>query len=410
LSKELSDLVYEWDPGFEAEFKLRGIVDETIRDGLQMPNAPHLTLEDKCELLGHMEKTGVSDVILAMISGNDSATRQLAAHCAKQAFRMDTWILTRCNEQDLTTLIDLRRATGLDFGLNLFISLSNIRNSAEGWNIEETEQRLLRAIQMGRPHFPKIRVALEDATRTEPRRLTSVINKLCSAGVTRIAIADTAGAATCEGVKNLFLSISDTCPGIETGPALEWHGHNDRGISVATAMQSVRSGARYVHGTILGIGERNGNMPLDVFLMNLSSAQPDRFPYNWEALIEYHERAQDILGIRTEQSYPFFGDNSFASATGTHLAAMEKAASSQRHSIAKHLFSPPSYINSQRDGTFLISPITGKRGIAGALRQRGIRADQNLVEALQTLTQKLNRTLMDNEIEQVIQSNTGRAE
>ena len=65
------ELVHSWgDPVCPGTF--RGVVDETIRDGLQMPYAPPLSIGAKCRLIDHMIASGISDVIVGMVQRQDA--------------------------------------------------------------------------------------------------------------------------------------------------------------------------------------------------------------------------------------------------------------------------------------------------------------------------------------------------
>ena len=50
---------------------------------------------------------------------------------------------------------------------------------------------------------------------------------------------------------------------------IDWHGHNDRDMGTVNGLAALEAGATRVHGTILGIGERVGNTPTDMLLVNL---------------------------------------------------------------------------------------------------------------------------------------------
>jgi 2-isopropylmalate synthase len=50
---------------------------------------------------------------------------------------------------------------------------------------------------------------------------------------------------------------------------LDWHGHNDRGLALDNALWALEYGIDRIHGTALGIGERTGNVPMELLLLNL---------------------------------------------------------------------------------------------------------------------------------------------
>ena len=61
-------------------------------------------------------------------------------------------------------------------------------------------------------------------------------------------------------------SIIDECGG---GVGIDWHGHRDRDFAIINTLAALEAGATRLHGTALGIGERVGNTPMDLLLMNL---------------------------------------------------------------------------------------------------------------------------------------------
>jgi 2-isopropylmalate synthase len=296
-------------------------------------------------------------------------------------------------------LIDFKRASGLDFGLNLYISVSGIRMFAEGWDRADCERRLFECLQFGHAHFSRIRVALEDATRTPPEVLVPIVRRLTESQVSRITLADTAGVAMPGLARSLVGRLRAECSGL-SNPAigLEWHGHNDRGMAVASSIEALDAGVNHVHGTVCGIGERNGNMSLDTFMLNLTECPQIEERYRWDALGQYRRLICDRFDSALREAYPFFGESSFASATGTHVAAICKAIEMGREDVARQLFSPPSWSNSQREPTFGISHLSGHRGLVAALVQRGLPTGDDNVRRVRELAQAVQRTLTETEL------------
>ena len=94
---------------------------------------------------------------------------------------------------------------------------------------------------------------------------------------------------------------------------LDWHAHNDRGLALQTALWASEVGVDRVHGTALGIGERVGNVPLELLVLNLglmvSKARPDR-----AKLQAYCELAAEALAIGgIPDTHPLFGKAAEAS-------------------------------------------------------------------------------------------------
>ena len=53
------------------------------------------------------------------------------------------------------------------------------------------------------------------------------------------------------------------------GVGIDWHGHRDRDFAVINTLAALEAGATRLHGAAIGIGERVGNTPMDLLLVNL---------------------------------------------------------------------------------------------------------------------------------------------
>ena len=73
------------------------------------------------------------------------------------------------------------------------------------------------------------------------------------AGAKEIVVVDTIGVATPEAVAEL---VGRTREWLGPDVPVHFHGHNDFGLATAAAVAAVRAGARWIHGTINGMGER----------------------------------------------------------------------------------------------------------------------------------------------------------
>src|SRR6185503_7603607 len=87
----------------------------------------------------------------------------------------------------------------------------------------------------------------------------------------RLCIADTVGHATPTGAQAVvrFARRIVEEAGGGAGIGIDWHGHRDRDMGTINSIAALDAGASRVHGTILGIGERVGNTPMDLLMVNL---------------------------------------------------------------------------------------------------------------------------------------------
>ena len=110
---------------------------------------------------------------------------------------------------------------------------------------------------------------------------------------------------------------------------LSLHTHNDRGCGVAAAELGVMAGADRIEGTLLGNGERTGNMDLVTMAMNLYSqgVDPKLDLSDMRSIIETVEYCTEI---ETHPRHPYAGELVYTAFSGSHQDAIRKSLSKQR--------------------------------------------------------------------------------
>ena len=142
-------------------------------------------------------------------------------------------------------------------------------------------------------------------------------------GATGIALCDTVGHVTTDGVYNLVRFTRRVIEQQGFEAKIEWHGHNDLGLALANAIAAINAGADCIHATVLGIGERTGNTPLDQLLIYLKLQ--NLWSHELLGLGELCKSVSDALQIPIPCNYPSFGRDAFRTTTGVHAAAILKA-------------------------------------------------------------------------------------
>lgn len=107
------------------------------------------------------------------------------------------------------------------------------------------------------------------------------------------------------------------------------HTHNDRGCGVAAAELGVMAGADRVEGTLLGNGERTGNMDLVTMAMNLYSqgVDPRLDLSDMRRIIDTVEYCTEI---RTHPRHAYAGELVYTAFSGSHQDAIRKSLAKQR--------------------------------------------------------------------------------
>ena len=155
---------------------------------------------------------------------------------------------------------------------------------------------------------------------------------------------------------------------------LSVHTHNDQGGAVAAAEMAVLAGAERVEGTLLGHGERTGNMDLVTFALNLKSrgVEPG---LDFSRLPDIVDFIEEVSGIPVHPRAPYAGELVFTAFSGTHQDAIRKGLARQAE-IAEtfhqgwkvpYLHIDPRDVGRSHEGLIRINSQSGKGGVAYVL-------------------------------------------
>ena len=111
------------------------------------------------------------------------------------------------------------------------------------------------------------------------------------------------------------------------------HTHNDRGCGVAAAELAVMAGADRVEGTLLGNGERTGNMDLVTMAMNLYSQGVDP-KLDFSDMKNIVAVVESVTDIKVHPRHAYAGELVYAAFSGSHQDAIRKG-------LAKHVEGEP---------------------------------------------------------------------
>ena len=105
---------------------------------------------------------------------------------------------------------------------------------------------------------------------------------------------------------------------------LEWHGHNDFYKAVANASTAWLYGASAVNCSLLGIGERTGNVPLEAMVFEYASLKGSLDGMDPTAITEIGRYFRDEMGYDIPPMTPFVGENFNVTRAGIHADGLMK--------------------------------------------------------------------------------------
>jgi isopropylmalate/homocitrate/citramalate synthase len=378
----IDSLIFDWNRiGAPARPPVVMLDDETLRDGLQSPSVRTPTIDQKIHILHLIDALGIDTANIGLPGAGPHVARdveRLASEMAGAGLKVQANCAARTHVQDIRPIVEIVQRTGIPLECCAFIGSSPIRQFTEGWTLDwllrSTEDAITFAVEEGLA----VTYVTEDTTRANPETLRAIYTCAIRAGARRICVADTVGHATPAGASAVVRFVAQVIreSGAEVG--IDWHGHRDRDLAVINSIAALEAGATRVHGTALGIGERVGNTPMDLLLVNL--VLMGYIERDLHHLEDYCQAVSDACRVPIPDNYPVIGRDAFRTATGVHAAAVVKAWRKGDRELMDAVYSaiPASLVG--REQEIEVGPMSGKSNVTFWLEKRGIPASEQVID------------------------------
>ena len=404
----MNELIYDWNTidgnllsgTSEIEFD-----DETLRDGLQSPSVKDPSLEEKIELLHLMEEIGIHTADVGLPGAGPRALSDVSA-LVKEIVSNGMKITPNCAARtvisDIQPIAEISQEMGIPIECCAFIGSSPIRVYAEEWSLDLMVKRTTEAVSFAHKEGLPVMFVTEDTVRANPETLATLFGAAIDSGASRLCLCDTCGHATPDGVKNLVRWTREFLSTRDESIKLDWHGHRDRGLALPNALAAIEAGVDRVHGTAMGIGERVGNLRMELLLVNLRLLGV--INNDLTRLPEYVEKTAEYTGIPLAHNYPVVGEDAFRTGTGVHAAAVIKADAKGNEWLADRIYSgvPAGMVGKTQ--IIDIGPMSGKSNVIYWLRNEGIEPEKSLVDGIFDLAKLSDRILTRDEIMSVVEN------
>lgn len=310
------------------------ITDTTFRDG-QQSRAPY-TSDQIVDIYKMLNRLGGKKGIIRqseffVYSKKDREAVEKCMALGYEFPEVTTWI--RASKDDFNLVRDLGiKETGILVSCSdyhIFKKLGMTRSQAMAHYLSVVYDAFSAGV---RP-----RCHLEDITRADFYGfVVPFVNELTAlseqAGIpVKIRMCDTMG----YGIPYSEVALPRSVPSIVYGlhhyaevPSnmLEWHGHNDFYKAVPNATAAWLYGASAVNCSLLGIGERTGNIPLEAMVIEYASIRGSFDGMNPEVITEIAEYYKNVLGYDIPPMTPFVGSNFNVTRAGIHADGLMKDA------------------------------------------------------------------------------------
>ena len=168
-----------------------------------------------------------------------------------------------------------------------------------------------------------VNLYLEDwsnGMKESPSYVYQLMDALCDIGIRRFMLPDTLGIMNplqcIEYFRKMLKRYADT--------HFDFHAHNDYDLAVSNSLAAVLSGAKGLHVTVNGLGERCGNAPLSSVQVILKDHFNARTNIREDKLNDISRLVESYSGIVVAPNQPIIGDNVFTQVAGVHADGDKK--------------------------------------------------------------------------------------
>lgn len=228
------------------------IHDVTLRDGEQQAGVL-FSMDEKIEIAKALAEFGVDRIEAGMVAVSEE-DRLTIRKIVDLGLSSEIWTIGRSTPED----IDQAIASGVA-GTGIIILANEQYCKVFRWTPEQAIEMAIRAAERAKKGGLKTTLLIADSSRMSADLLRQIVISATESGsYDALALMDTFGALTPEGAFHLVEMVRSM-----TSLTVELHPHNDFGFGTINAIGGLRAGAGVIHTSMLGLGERVGNTPLE---------------------------------------------------------------------------------------------------------------------------------------------------
>ncbi len=340
------------------------IMDTTLRDGEQTSGVSFSASEKLtiAQLLLLEVKVDRIEVASARVSeGEFDAVKKITKWAKANGFLNRVEVLTFV---DGSTSIDWMQKAGAKV-MNLLTkgSLNHLTHQLKK-TPEEHFADVANVISLAKKKGIEVNIYLEDwsnGMRHSPEYVFEYLDFLAGQPVKRIMLPDTLGILIPSEVSSFVSQITQRYPNTH----FDFHAHNDYDLGTANALEGVKAGARGLHLTVNGMGERAGNAALASCIAVLNDFMPDvKTSVAETSLYSVSKLVETFSGFRIPVNKPVVGENVFTQTAGIHADGDKKN---------KLYFSDLMPERFGRQRKYALGKTSGKANIENNLAELGIK-------------------------------------
>jgi isopropylmalate/homocitrate/citramalate synthase len=280
--------------------------DITLRDGEQQTGVI-FTKDDKIRIAEALAEAGVHRIEAGMpvVSPSDtSAIKEIV----KRNLGPQIFAFSRCMVDDIKRAVDC----GVSGVVMEVPSSTHIIEYAYKWPLEKAIDLSIESTAYAHSQGLEIVFFPIDFSRADMKWVLDLILRVANEGhMDALALVDTFGVVSPHAMQYLVREVKK-----RVNKRLEAHFHMDFGMGIANTIMALAEGVEVVHSTVLGLGERAGNVPIEETAMALLTLYGIDTGLKYDKLYGLARLVEQLSGHKVASNRPVVGEQLFQIESG----------------------------------------------------------------------------------------------
>jgi isopropylmalate/homocitrate/citramalate synthase len=280
--------------------------DITLRDGEQQTGVI-FTMDDKIRIAEGLAEAGVHRIEAGMpvVSPSDTAAIK---EIVRRNLGPKVFAFSRCMIDDVKRSVDCGVA-----GIVMEVpSSTHIIELAYKWPLEKAIDLSIESTAYAHSQGLEVVFFPIDFSRAEMNWVLDLITRVANEGhMDALALVDTFGVLVPHAMQYLVREVKKRIK-----QRLEAHFHMDFGLGIANTIMAVAEGVEVIHSTVLGLGERAGNIPMEETAMALLTLYGIDTGLKVDKLYALARLVEELSGHKVPSNRPVVGEQLFQIESG----------------------------------------------------------------------------------------------
>jgi isopropylmalate/homocitrate/citramalate synthase len=373
--------------------------DITLRDGEQQTGVI-FTKDDKIRIAEGLAEAGVHRIEAGMpvVSPSDTAAIK---EIVKRNLGPQIFAFSRCMVDDVKRSVDC----GVSGIVMEVPSSTHIIQYAYKWQLEKAIDLSIESTAYAHSQGLEVVFFPIDFSRAEINWVLDLITRVANEGhMDALALVDTFGVLAPHAMQYLVREAKK-----RISKRLEAHFHMDFGMGIANTLMAVAEGVEVIHSTVLGLGERAGNVPMEETAMALLTLYGIDTGLKYDKFYGLARLVQELSGHAVPSNRPVVGEQLFQIESGIIASWWQNCG--QDH--ATELFPYRWDVVGQPAPKVVLGKGSGIDSIKAALKNLGVEATEEeamqVVMAVKQFSLERKRLLTDEEFRRVVKATLPQA-